>query len=164
LAPDAVEKIKYWLGRGLIGLRIYALNSNQSEQKGFFADEAAYPVWKYAGDTGLSIVLQMRVDGLPLLESMMKRFPQTRVLLDHFARVDAADGPPYAAAAPLLALARYPNLYLKLTPRPIEASMKGRATPESFFGRFIQEFGASRIMWGSNYPTAQQPLAELVAL
>ena len=57
---------------------------------------------------------------------MLERFPKVRIILDHFARAEAADGPPYATAAPLFALAKYPNLYLKLTHRPIEQSVKGQ--------------------------------------
>lgn len=164
VAPDAVQKMKYWMDKGLAGMRIFTSGSTQAEQGTFFADEAAYPAWAYASDTGLSVCMQMRVKGLPLLETVLQRFPKVRVVLDHFARAEAADGPPFADAAPLFALARYPNVYLKLTHRPIEASMKGRATPEKFLGRAVQEFGASRIMWGSNFPAAKPPLPELIAM
>jgi len=164
VAPDAVAKMKYWMGKGLTGMRIFTSGSTQAEQGTFFADAAAYPAWQYASDTGLSVCMQMRVAGLGLLATVLKRFPSVRVILDHFARAEAADGPPYASAAPLFALSRYPNVYLKLTHRPIEASMQGRATPETFLGRAVKEFGANRIMWGSNFPAAKPPLAELVAL
>ena len=164
VAPDAVQKMKHWMGKGLTGMRIFTSGSTQAEQGTFFADEAAYPAWGCASDAGLSVCMQMRVKGLPLLETVLKRFPKVRVILDHFARAEAADGPPFAAAAPLFALARYPNVYLKLTHRPIEESQKGRATPESFLGRAVKEFGANRILWGSNFPAAKPPLAELVAL
>src|SRR4029077_2207995 len=151
-------------GKGLTGMRIFTSGSTQPEQGTFFADEAAYPAWRYASDTGLSVCMQMRVKGLPLLETVLKRFPRVPVILDHFARAEAADGPPFAAAAPLFALARYPNVYLKLTHRPIEESMKGSATPATFLGRAVKEFGTNRIMWGSNYPAAKPPLPELIAM
>jgi L-fuconolactonase len=164
VAPDAVTKMKHWMGKGLTGMRIFTSGSTQPEQGTFFAEDAAFPAWTYASDTGLSVCMQMRVKGLPLLETVLKRFPKARVILDHFARAEAADGPPFAAAAPLFALARYPNVYLKLTHRPIEESMKGSATPETFLGRAVKEFGANRILWGSNFPAAKPPLPELVAM
>jgi len=40
----------------------------------------------------------------------------------------------------------------------------GKATPETFFGRLVAEFGASRIAWGSNFPASERSLPELVAL
>jgi predicted TIM-barrel fold metal-dependent hydrolase len=164
VAPDAVDKMKFWMGKGLTGMRIFTSGSTQAEQGTFFADEAAYSAWAYASDTGLSVCMQMRVKGLPLLETVLKIFPKVRVILDHFARAEASDGPPFAIAAPLFALARYPNVYLKLTHRPIEASMMGRATPETYLGRAVKEFGANRIVWGSNFPAAKPPLTDLVAL
>jgi predicted TIM-barrel fold metal-dependent hydrolase len=164
VAPDAVQKMKHWMSRGLTGMRIFTSGSTHAEQETFFADAAAYPAWTYASDTGLSVCMQMRVKGLPLLETVLKRFPKVGVILDHFARAEAADGPPFASAAPLFALAHYSNVYLKLTHRPIEESMKGRATPEAFLGRAVQEFGANRIMWGSNFPAAKPPLPELIAM
>ena len=73
------------------------------------------------------------------------------------------DGPPYAQAASLFALARHPNLFLKLTTHNLRESKKGKATPESFFARVVAEFGAQRIAWGSNYPASEGTLAGLLA-
>jgi predicted TIM-barrel fold metal-dependent hydrolase len=164
VAPDATAKMKHWMGKGLTGMRIFTSGSTHAAQETFFADETAFPAWQLASDQGLPVCMQMRVVGLPLLETVIKRFPKVRILLDHFARAEAADGPPFASAAPLWALAKYPNVYLKLTHRPIEQSVKGKATPETFLGKAVQEFGASRICWGSNFPAADPPLPELIEM
>src|SRR5262245_54454097 len=164
VAPDAAAKMKHWMGKGLTGMRIFTSGSTHAAQETFFADEAAFPAWQYASDQGLPVCMQMRVAGLPLLETVLKRFPKARVILDHFARAEAADGPPFAAAAPLFALAKYPNVYLKLTHRPIEQAMLGKSTPEIFFRHAVQHFGANRILWGSNFPAAKPPLPELIAM
>ncbi len=129
VAPDAAATMKRWMAKGLTGLRIFTSGSTHAEQETFFADEAAFPAWSFASDQGLSVCMQMRVAGLPLLETVLKRFPSVPVILDHFARAEADDGPPFAKAAPLWALSKYPNVYLKLTHRPIEQSVKGKATP-----------------------------------
>ncbi len=164
VAPDAVEKMKHWMAKGLTGMRIFTAGSTQPEQQTFFAEPASFPAWQYAADNGLSVCMQMQLTGAPLLATVMDRFPKVRIILDHFARVEAADGPPYAAAAPLFALAKYPNLYLKMTHRPLEQAVKGKATPETFLGKVVQEFGANRIVWGSNFPAAPQPLPDLIAM
>lgn len=163
-APDAVQKMKELLGRGFVGLRIFTSGSTHAEQETFFAEDSAFPVWRYADDNRIPVCMQMRMPGIPHLEKILKRFAKVPVIIDHFARVEADDGPPYAKAGPLFALARYPNVYLKITHRPIEQAMKGRATPESFLGRAVQEFGAERLIWGSNFPAAKPPLPELVAM
>lgn len=164
VAPDAVDTMKRWIAKGLTGMRLFTSGSTHAEQETFFAEEAAFPAWQYASDQGISVCMQMRVKGLPLLETVLQRFPRVRVILDHFARAEAADGPPFAAAAPLWTLSKYPNVYLKLTHRPIEQAMKGKATPEAFLGKAVAEFGTSRILWGSNFPAAGPPLPELVAM
>lgn len=164
VAPDAVQKMKYWMGKGFTGMRIFTSGSTHAEQETFFADEAAYPAWQYASDNALSVCMQMRVKGLPLLETVLTRFPKVRVIIDHFARAEAADGPPFAAAAPLFALAKHPNVYLKITHRPIEQSMLGKSTPENFFRHAVQQFGADRLLWGSNFPAAKPPLPDLIAM
>src|SRR6266567_3316463 len=58
VAPDAVAKMKHWMGKGLTGMRIFTSGSTHAEQETFFADEAAFPVWQYASDQGLSVCMQ----------------------------------------------------------------------------------------------------------
>jgi len=63
----------------------------------------------------------------------------------------------------LFNLARYTNIYLKLTPRVFAESRRGKATPETFFPRLVSAFGASRLAWGSNYPSSEGALPQLLA-
>jgi L-fuconolactonase len=163
LAPDAVDRMKLWMAKGLTGMRLYTAGSTM-EQKLWFTDPRTYPAWTFAGEAGLPVCMQMRFKAFPQLKEMLERFPKVRFIIDHLGRTEMSDGPPYAAAAPLFELARYPNVYLKVTHRNFEESRNGKATPETFFRRLIEEFGANRIAWGSNYPAAKQPLADLVAL
>jgi predicted TIM-barrel fold metal-dependent hydrolase len=79
------------------------------------------------------------------------------------ARPETEDGPPYAQAQSLFALARHPNLFLKLTTHNVREARKGKATPESFFARVVAEFGAPRIAWGSNFPASEGTLSALLA-
>jgi L-fuconolactonase len=95
---------------------------------------------------------------------VLQRFPKARVIIDHFARAEAADGPPFSAAAPLRAFSKYPNVTLKITHRPIEQAVKGKSTPQAFLGKAVSEFGPNRLTWGSNFPAAPQPLPELIAM
>ena len=164
LAPDAVAKMKYWIAQGLTGMRLYTAGTSLPEQTVWFADPKTFPAWTFAGEAGIPVCMQMRAKGFPQLKPMLERFPQVRFIIDHLARTEMADGPPYAAAAPLFELAKYPNVYLKVTHRSFEESRNGRASPETFFARLVEEFGASRIAWGSNFPAAKQTLPELVAL
>jgi predicted TIM-barrel fold metal-dependent hydrolase len=107
--------------------------------------------------------VQLRAEGLSQLRAVLERFPQVRIVLDHMARPVLGDGPPYAAASGLFSLARYRNLHLKLSTHNVRESRGGKATPESFFGRVVAEFGAPRIAWGSNYPASEGTLEGILA-
>jgi len=164
LAPDAVERMRYWLSRGLTGMRLFTIGSTMPDQQSWLDDPKSYAAWEAAGDMGLSICLQMSPSAFPQLHNMLKRFPKVRVILDHLARPVLEDGSPYANAASLFELAKYETVYLKLTPRTFNEVRRGRATPETFFPKLVAEFGASRLAWGSNYPSSEGTLTELLAL
>ena len=162
LAADAIEKIRYWLGRGLSGLRLFAVGSTVKTDQAWLADPASFPAWQFCSDNGIAVAVAMRQDGLPHLEKVIRRFPDVRIILDHLLHAPMTDGPPYREAAPLFGMAQYPNIYLKLTSAIIRRSHEAAATPESFFGQLLQTFGSGRIAWGSNFPAAEGSLPELV--
>lgn len=162
LAPDAVATLKKLVDQGVTGLRIYTGGSKLEFDYSILQDARSYPVWEFCGEAGISICLQVRVAAFPIVTELAKRFPKTRIALDHLARTDTTDGPPYANAEPLWALAKYGNVYLKATPRTFLLASTDKATPETFFPRLVAEFGANRIAFGSNYPSAKGPLAKIV--
>jgi len=163
LSADAPERIRYWLGRGLTGLRLFAAGSTVKTNQGWIAEPATYPSWKYCSDHGIPVAISMRQEGLPYLVEVMKRFPDVRIILDHLLHAPMGDGPPYQAAAPLFAMADWPNVYLKLTSAIIRHTHDEPATPQSFFGLLLQRFGSARIAWGSNFPAVAGTLPELTA-
>lgn len=162
LSPDAPHRMREWVARKLTGLRLFTFGSTMSEQANWLDDPKSYPAWTAAGELGLSVCLQMSAKAIPQASAMAKRFPKVRILLDHCARPDLADGAPYKAAASLFRLAALPNIYLKLTPRIFAESRRGNATPETFFPRLVSEFGAARLAWGSNYPSSEGSLPQLL--
>ena len=160
--PDARERIAHWMGKGLAGLRVFIAGHTMASKDARLDDPRSFPAWDLAGELGLTVSVQLRAAGIPQLEAMLGRFPRVRVLLDHMARPATEDGRPYSQAQSLFALARHPNLFLKLTTHNVREARKGKATPESFFARVVAEFGASRIAWGSNFPASEGTLAALL--
>jgi L-fuconolactonase len=162
LAPDAAQKIKYWVDRGLGGLRIFTTGSTMPGQAPWLEDPRLLPGWDMAGELGLSICVQLTAAGLPQLEKLIARSPKTKVVIDHMLKPPISDGPPYAGAQHLFDMAKYENVYLKMTSRNTAESQQGLATPETFFGRAVKEFGANRIAWGSNFPATEGSLQAMV--
>lgn len=163
LAPDAIDRIEYWKTRNLTGLRLFTAGSTMEGQAGWLDDPRTYPMWRYAVDTRLPVCVQMRPPGLAQLAQVLERFPETTILIDHLARSVFDDGPPYREADALWALARFPDVNLKLTLRNIEAATKGGSTLPAFLDKLLETYGARRIAWGSNFPAAEKPLPALVA-
>ena len=162
-AIDAPERMRHWLGKRLTGLRVFIAGQTTAAKGAALDDPRSFPAWQAAGEAGIPVCVQLRAASLSQLETVLGRFPHVRVILDHMARPVIDDGPPYKAAASLFSLARRKNLYLKLTTHNVRESRAGGATPESFFGSVVREFGASRIAWGSNFPASEGTLAYLLA-
>ncbi len=160
-AADAPERIRYWLGRGLSGLRLFAVGSTVKTDQSWITEPATFPAWQCCAELGIPVAISMRQEGLPHLIQVLARFPDVRVILDHLLHAPMDDGPPYSAATPLFGMAQYPNVYLKLTSAIIRRSRQQPATPESFFGKLLGAFGSARIAWGSNFPAVEGTLPQL---
>jgi len=162
LAPDAPEKIRYWVGRNLTGMRLFTAGSTMPNQADWVDDPRSFPAWECASELRIPVCMQMTVKALPQLTGMLKRFPKVPVILDHLAKPTLSDGPPYAGASDVFRLADFKNLYLKVTPRTVKEAQAGMASHSTFFPLLVSKFGASRIVWGSNFPASEGTLSELL--
>ena len=162
LAADAPQKIRQWVGKGLTGLRLFTAGSTMPTQAAWLADPETFPAWECAAELGIPVCLQMRPEGLPQLQTLIARFGGVKMIIDHLMRAPTEDGPPYKAADYLFSLAAHKNIYLKLTSNSVRDAKKGKATPASFFGKVVKEFGAPRVTWGSNFPASDGSLKEIV--
>jgi predicted TIM-barrel fold metal-dependent hydrolase len=162
LQPDAVATLRQWVERGLAGLRVFTGGSTKDFDASELDDPRVYPAWELLGRLGLSMCIQTGPVGLGAVASLARRFPQVPIILDHLGRPDVTDGPPYARARSLFDLAPLPSIHLKLTPRIMADSLKGGASPQTLFPRLVEVFGAQRLAWGSNYPTSEGTLSEIL--
>jgi predicted TIM-barrel fold metal-dependent hydrolase len=153
-----------WMAKHLTGMRLFTTGSTMPGQADWLDNPKSFPAWELAQARNLPVCLQMTAKGIPQLETVLKRYPKLRVILDHLARPSQEDGQPYKGADSLWGLAKYPGVYLKATERNFVGARAGKATPETFFGRLVADFGANRIAWGSNYPASEQSLTDLVNL
>ena len=165
MAPDAPAQLTYWVQeRGMSGLRLFTTGSTMSGQSDWLNDPGTYPAWQRAGELNIPVCVQMQLSGAPLLRDMLERFPKVRVILDHMSYAPVSDGPPFRQAEPFFALAKFPNVYLKLTVRNFEITGETPGTAEPFFRKVVDTFGADRIAWGSNFPAAKESLPELLQM
>lgn len=158
---DAV--IRGWAGKGLAGLRIFTGGSTKDFDPSELDHPKSFRAWDTLAELGLPMCIQTGPIGLPQVAMLAKRYPTVNIILDHLGRPDVLDGPPYANAASLFAMAELPNIYLKLAPRIFGDVKKGKASAETFFPRLAQAFGANRMAWGSNFPTSPGTVSDILA-
>jgi L-fuconolactonase len=155
LQPDAPAAIQGWMKRGVAGLRLFTGGSTAAFDTSALDDPRSFPAWSLCGEVGLSICVQTGSMGLAQVAGLAKRFPNVNIILDHLARPEIDDGPPYNKAVSLFALAAFENIYLKVTPRIFHLVAKGKASAETFFPKLVSTFGSSRLAWGSNFPASE---------
>src|SRR5579871_3678991 len=163
LAGDVTAVIRRWAGKGVAGLRIFTGGSTRDFDPSELEDPRSFKAWEALAELRLPMCIQTAPIGLPQVAMLARKFPTVNIILDHLARPDVLDGPPYRNAAGLFALAELPNIYLKLTPRIFGDVTKEKASAETFFPRLVGAFGAERIAWGSNFPSSPGTLRDILA-
>jgi len=160
---DAPEQLTYWVKeRGVQGLRLFPAAEREPR---WLDDPATFPLWERAAQLAIPVCVCLRFRQLARLRSVIERYPQVLVALDHLGAPRLDGGPPYENAAPLFDLVKLPNVYLKFSSLNLYAAAQGKSTAREFFGRLLEEFGAQRVMWGSNFPnTYDRGLKEQLAL
>jgi L-fuconolactonase len=165
-APGAVATLRGLATRpGFTGIRLFPLADPSGPQPEWLDDPRTFPVWETCAELGLRVVVCMLAPNFGRLRRVLDRFPDQAVVLDHCGFVDVSGGPPFAGAAELFACAGHANLHLKVTSGVLEAAEAGGHDPRHLVDRLVAEFGADRIVWGTDYPqTRDRPYTDLVAL
>ena len=144
---DAGERLAECAQRtGIGGVRLFHI---PRPDPSWLASPAGDRVVDTAAELGLSIAVSCMAGDLPDLRHQLERRPDVAFALDHCAFADFSGGSPFAAAQPLWDLADHTNLHCKLTPTLVR--LMG-ADPEALVAALVARFGASRVMWGSDWP------------
>ena len=157
LADGALQTLETWIhGEGMQGVRIFAVSRTDET---WLDDPKTFPVWERAVELGAHLIVTIMNHQLTALHGFLEAFRGVPVSLDHCAFADPA------APEPLFALARYPNLHLKVTTHVLDAAIAHAGAALPFVRRLVDAFGADRLMWGSDFCQIQgRRYAELVAL
>ncbi|NKB65439.1 MAG: amidohydrolase family protein [Candidatus Latescibacteria bacterium] len=147
-APDQLEKLVRQDGFG--GLRIHSSRLDHPSQ---WAAADQDPLWRRSEELGTCFIVHGPAANLPHLEPIIGRFPQVPVVLDHIGGAPTDEEPPYPLLSHVLDLARFPNVYVKLTPQAHKSSEAfPHADTFAAFQRIYDAFGPERLMWGTNFP------------
>ena len=158
-APDRLSRLTEI--DGFHGVR---LSPPEGPQGDWIRGALMPPLWRRCADLRVPMTLLIPVTRLPDLHPLIEANPDLQVVIDHMADCPV-DQP--AKLELLLALARYPNVFVKIShmwslsrqPYPYPDA---QAQAQQLF----KVFGAHRLMAGTDWPISlrQLPYAQSVAL
>ena len=149
---DSAQRLDVLVEQGVCGLRIQRHLFYQQA----LDDPISTPLWCAVSDLGLTVDVNAAHEEYAAVEARVRAFPQTRFFLDHCGYVSSALAPSENTTAPVRALARYENVYIKLTFLPLASRQAYPFTDVHWMVReLVDAFGPDRCLFGSNFPTVQ---------
>jgi predicted TIM-barrel fold metal-dependent hydrolase len=115
-----------------------------------FDEPGVRALWEAAGDLGLIVELHIGPSYAAQVAEAVRARPDTPVLIDHLAEPHVGSAVEYAD---VLALARFDNVYMKLSGLNHFSHDAPRYEEAKPFTRLvIDAFGPERMVWGSGTP------------
>ena len=151
LAPDAAARVRRQRDEDRFhGVRLHLTEARVNE--GVLAG-AADPLFTEAQSLGIPVQFLNRVPTHPTILGVAQRFPDLTIVVDHLGHPLLEEAPEFASSAPFFALARHPNVYVKVSNHVISSRAPyPYADLHDYQRRMIDAFGPARLMWGSNWP------------
>ena len=116
--PHVANKLEFWVKEhGLHGMRfspIYYQNGQHGGDAWLNAKDT-HRLWKMADDLGAVFNFFIGPKQLPKLATMVKAHPNVRVIIDHLSQIDLGANDPEPDFLKLLAMAKYPNVWVKVS-------------------------------------------------
>lgn len=143
---DPAREMRRLKGLGVRGFRILPSSAWQPSS-------GMHAMWKCGGEEGLAMCPLMNPDAIPKVDQMCKQYPDTPVVVDHFARIGVDGAFRENDVANLCALSRYPLTHVKASAFYALGSRKAPYTDVGpLIFRVLDAFGPERVMWASDNP------------
>ena len=153
LTPDAPDQLAARHAEGYRGLRLNPLIDGGL----WLNDPLTAPLWERAAELGTIISLLILPHQMTRAAEMIARYPDVPVIIDHLGRPQVDLGEPEGVYADKLALAQFPNTYLKISGIPVASQ---EAYPHRDVWPYVQLalewFGPERCMWATDFPWITQ--------
>ncbi len=150
-AGDVAATMRSLVQQGVRGFRISA--GKEKNLSDWLGSPGMATLWKTAAELKVSVCPLINPDTLPLLDKMCEWYPDTSVVIDHFARLGMAGPPKAEEVQSLLRLARHAKTHVKASALYALGTKKA---PYLDMGPLIRQvrdaFGPQRVMWASDCP------------
>ena len=132
------------------GLR---LHPKDDEAKTWVHDPGMGRLWKHAAKIGMSACLLINPQDLVHVESICEKYRETRVVIDHFARIGLDGVLSKTSVDALCRLARFPQVHVKTS---AFYALGGKKAPYTdlipMIRQVVEAYGPERLMWASDCP------------
>jgi predicted TIM-barrel fold metal-dependent hydrolase len=150
--PEA-EPRKTMRGLAERGVRGFRIRPATREVDGSFDGEGMAAMWKCGAEEGLAMCPLIDAKYLPAIDRMCRRFPETPVVVDHFARIGIDGVIRESDLDNLCRLARHKSTCVKVS---AFYALGKKQAPYLDLGpmirRVLDAFGPERLMWASDGP------------
>jgi len=135
------------------GVRGFRINPGGTPPDAWIGSPGMAKMWETAADEGLAICPLIGPEALPAIGKMCERFPRTRVVIDHFARIGADGEIREVHLESLARLADHDHVHVKTS----AFYALGKKLPPyddlaPMIRRMRDAYGAGRLMWASDCP------------
>ncbi len=147
---DVACKMKQLAEKGVRGFRIH---SHGDDAKNWVNDEAMHNLWKAAREQNLAVCPLINPQDVQYIDALCRKFPGTKVVIDHFARIGVSGKFEKEPLDALCRLARFPTTYVKTS--AFYALGKKKAPYLDLIPlirRVVDAYGPERLMWASDCP------------
>jgi predicted TIM-barrel fold metal-dependent hydrolase len=137
---------------GLIESGVHSVRIRGTRETDVFCQPESEPLWRAASELGVSITVLCGPHQIGLVTSMVERYPEVTVVIDHFAGIKVEQGMKSAPFRTLMGLASFPNTYLKLSGLHYWGDCYPFPRAQEHLRAAYQEFGPGRLIWGTDWP------------
>lgn len=154
-ADDVADEIARWAATpGAVGIRLIAWNEGASDVGHPGMDRVCAAAARH--DLPVCVLCWGR---LPTVDELAAKHPRTRFVVDHLGLAQPFEPPPpedpFADLSQVLALARHPNVAIKITGA---CTLSHQPFPfldlRAPLARIFETFGFERCMWGTDWTRA----------
>ncbi|MDA8743165.1 amidohydrolase [Rubripirellula amarantea] len=148
-ASDLAERVTSLASQGVRGFRLHS----RSGAKGWSNNSGMKTLWRLAAEQGLAICPLINPTDIPYVDELCSQFPDTTVVVDHFARIGVSGTIEQESLDQLCRLSRFPKTHVKTS----AFYALGRKQPPytdlvPMIRRVVDQFGPERLMWASDCP------------
>lgn len=153
--PKVAERLTYWTSEHPIaGMRFSPIYYRGRDE---WLESAAHAeVWRRAEKQNLVFNYFIADEQLPKLARLVERHPGVQITVDHLAQIDLGVDDPEPAIRRLLAMAKYPNVNVKVSELASVSASKEYPFADAYpwVRRVYDAFGPEKLLFGTGYPGA----------